>query len=403
MLKPLAAALADGDRVYAVVRGSGVNQDGRTTGMTVPSAAAQEALLREALAAAGRRRPAELQYVEAHGTGTPVGDPIEAAALGAVLADGARRSRCAIGSVKTNIGHLEAAAGIAGLIKTALALHHGELPAEPPLHRAEPGDRLRGEPAPRRHRARAVAERPRTRLAGVNSFGFGGANANVVLREAPNGSRGAGAGADDRRAAAHALGAQPRGARGLRARLALVPRARRALSRRRSAAAAAPPPRAPRPPPRRRRRDDARSSSTGSTPSSQTSGAPTSPPAAAPAPAPPKLVFVFSGMGPQWWGMGRELLEHEPVFREALERCDAALRGLVDWSLARGAGRDEASSRVDESRARPGDELRRPGRARRALASSGAIVPDAVVGHSAGEIAAAYVSGALDARGRRAL
>jgi acyl transferase domain-containing protein len=136
LLKPLADALAGGDAVYAVIRGTAVNQDGRSAGLTVPSAPAHEAMMRRALEAAGVD-PLAVHYVEAHGTGTPVGDPIEARAIGAVM----RRTpggaaACAIGSIKTNIGHLEAASGIAGLIKTALALSHRQIP--PSLHFERP-------------------------------------------------------------------------------------------------------------------------------------------------------------------------------------------------------------------------------------------------------------------------
>ena len=132
VLKRLSKALADGDPIYAVIRGSAVNQDGRSNGLMAPNPLAQEAVLREAYRQAGVS-PGEVQYVEAHGTGTLLGDPIEAKALGTVL--GAERPPgrpCAVGSVKTNLGHLEAAAGIAGLIKVALALRHREIP--PSLH-----------------------------------------------------------------------------------------------------------------------------------------------------------------------------------------------------------------------------------------------------------------------------
>ena len=165
VLKRLSDALADGDRVLAVIRGSAVNQDGRSSGLTVPNGPAQEALIREALAAA-RVDAARVSYVEAHGTGTALGDPIEVRALGAALAAGrARRAgRVAIGSVKTNIGHLEAAAGIAGLIKVVLALQHGELPAHLHLADAEPAHR-RGTELParggrREHAALARRRRP---------------------------------------------------------------------------------------------------------------------------------------------------------------------------------------------------------------------------------------------------
>src|SRR6185503_14359277 len=128
ILKPLARALADGDRVYAVIRATAVNQDGQTSTITVPSAEAQSALLREALADAGLR-PDDVTFVESHGTGTPVGDPIEAHAIGSVFGkDRADGQRVMIGAVKSAIGHLESAAGIAGVIKTALCISHGAIP-----------------------------------------------------------------------------------------------------------------------------------------------------------------------------------------------------------------------------------------------------------------------------------
>jgi acyl transferase domain-containing protein len=185
VLKPLARALADGDRIYAVIRGTAVNQDGRTPGMTVPGEEAQEALLRQACRWAGVE-PVQIQYVEAHGTGTPVGDPIEARALGRVLGAGRPAGQTVVvGSVKTNIGHLEAGSGIAGLIKTALVLHHRRIPGN--LHFDQPNPDIdfaglnlripvRSEPWP-------AGAGPA--LAGVNSFGFGGTNAHAILQEAP--------------------------------------------------------------------------------------------------------------------------------------------------------------------------------------------------------------------------
>lgn len=146
IIKRLAQAQRDGDRIYAVVRGSGVNQDGTTLGISVPNAHAQMALLREVYGQAGVN-PASVQYVEAHGTGTAVGDPIEALALGTVLADGRPADRpCLLGSVKTNIGHLEAAAGVAGAMKAILAVHHGLVPPSLHFHNPNPNidfDRLK--------------------------------------------------------------------------------------------------------------------------------------------------------------------------------------------------------------------------------------------------------------------
>ena len=180
VLKPLAQALADGDSIYAVIRGSAVNQDGRTNGLTAPSRQSQEAVLRAAYRQAGIA-PGQVDYVEAHGTGTYLGDPIELKALGAVLAEGRPAGRrCLVGSVKTNIGHLEAAAGIAGLIKTALGLKHRAIP--PHLHFHEPNPQIPFAELPIEV---PCALRPWAGegpvFAGVSSFGFGGTNAHVVL------------------------------------------------------------------------------------------------------------------------------------------------------------------------------------------------------------------------------
>ena len=184
-LKPLSRAIADGDPIYAVIRGGAVNQDGRTNGLTAPNRLAQEAVLRAAYRHAGVP-PEQIDYVEAHGTGTLLGDPIELAALGAVLSEGRDVDRlCALGSVKTNIGHLEAAAGVAGLIKTALALHHREIP--PSLHFSQPNPHIAFDELPVRIQCKTDVwpDRGRPSLAGVSSFGFGGTNAHLVLEEAP--------------------------------------------------------------------------------------------------------------------------------------------------------------------------------------------------------------------------
>lgn len=185
VLKPLSQALADGDPIYAVVRGTAINQDGHTPGITVPSGEAQQALMRECYRRAGVS-PGQIQYVEAHGTGTPVGDPIEANALGTVLStDRPEGNDCYVGSLKTNIGHTEAAAGVAGLIKAALCLKHRQIP--PHLHLKEPNPQISF--AQLRLRVpTTLTQWPDTEgpaLAAVNSFGFGGTNAHAVLEEAP--------------------------------------------------------------------------------------------------------------------------------------------------------------------------------------------------------------------------
>lgn len=185
LLKPLDRALADGDRVYAVIRGSAVNNDGATQGLTVPGRRAQEAVVRAALRRAGVRGR-DVQYVELHGTGTPVGDPVEAAALGAAVgSDHEAASPLVVGSAKTNVGHLEGAAGITGLIKAVLSLTHRQLP--PSLNFETPNPQIpldalhlkvQTEPGDWPHPDRPL-------IAGVSSFGMGGTNAHVVLEEAP--------------------------------------------------------------------------------------------------------------------------------------------------------------------------------------------------------------------------
>ncbi|MCU0980175.1 MAG: phosphopantetheine-binding protein, partial [Pirellulaceae bacterium] len=185
VLKPLSAALRDHDRIYALIRGSAVNQNGCSNGLTAPSRPAQESVLRRAYAAA-KLPPGLVQYVEAQGTGTRLGDAIEALALGSVLGEGrAPDQRCGIGSVKTNLGHLEAASGAASLIKVALALHHREIP--PTLNFQSPSSDIPFAKLPLAVQDK-LAPWPATNgpcLAGVSAFGFGGSNAHLVLTEAP--------------------------------------------------------------------------------------------------------------------------------------------------------------------------------------------------------------------------
>ena len=181
LLKPLAQAQADGDSIYAVIRGSAVNQDGFSKGMAAPSAQAQAEVLKAAYRQAAVA-PSKVTYVEAHGTGTKLGDPVEAQALGEVLAKGrSRKQACAIGSVKTNIGHTETAAGVAGLIKAALVLKYREIP--PSLHFEQPNPAIDFEKLRLRVQTEAVSieETSEPIFVGVNSFGFGGTNAHVVL------------------------------------------------------------------------------------------------------------------------------------------------------------------------------------------------------------------------------
>jgi acyl transferase domain-containing protein/acyl carrier protein/SAM-dependent methyltransferase len=185
VLKRLGDAVAAGDRVLAVIRGTAVNQDGRSGGLTVPNGPAQESLVRDALRSASLQ-PGDIDYVEAHGTGTSLGDPIEVRALANVFAEGRDPSRpLLLGSVKTNLGHLEPAAGVAGLIKVVLSMQGGEIPPHLHLHSVNPLIALDAIPAaiPTTVTPWASGERPRR--AGVSSFGFSGTNAHAVIEEAP--------------------------------------------------------------------------------------------------------------------------------------------------------------------------------------------------------------------------
>ncbi|MEM6798541.1 MAG: type I polyketide synthase, partial [Planctomycetota bacterium] len=192
LLRRLGSALASGDRVLGVLRGTAVNQDGRSNGLTAPNGPAQQAVIRRALATSGLR-PADIDYLEAHGTGTELGDPTEMGALGAVFAPGRDPERpLMVGSAKTNLGHLEGAAGVAGLIKACLALHHQQLPPHPFF---DPHDDGPNGPNPHIDWSLPVAipnrltpwprSEGRVRRAGVSSFGFGGTNAHAILEEAP--------------------------------------------------------------------------------------------------------------------------------------------------------------------------------------------------------------------------
>ncbi|WP_424184826.1 type I polyketide synthase [Actinokineospora sp. G85] len=309
VLKRLDDALADGDRVYCVVRGSAVNNDGFSNGLTAPNPRAQEDVLRRACARAGVD-PGRVDYVEAHGTGTPLGDPIELGALGRVLGAGRPADRpLLVGSVKTNIGHTEAAAGAAGLIKAALVAHHRVLP--PTLHQRRPNPDIDFTGV---EVVDAVRELRGPVVAGVSSFGFGGTNCHVVIEGPPARERAA----------------------DVFARLG---------------------------------------------------------PATSPR---PRVVFAFAGQGAQWAGMGRDLLRDEPVFRAAVADCAAVFAELGGTAVL-----DELRA-ADETRLGRSTVLQplvfsvQVGLV--ALWRSWGVVPDAVLGHSLGEVAAAHTAGLLGLR-----
>ncbi|MBK8323387.1 MAG: SDR family NAD(P)-dependent oxidoreductase [Betaproteobacteria bacterium] len=398
VLKRLAHARADGDRVLAVIRGSALNQDGPSSGLTVPNGPAQEAVIREAVARAGIT-PGDMSYIEAHGTGTELGDPLEVSALGAVFGPGREAANPLwIGSVKTNVGHLEAAAGVTGIIKVVLALRHREIPAH--LHFKRPSPHIAWDDWPVRVPTAHMPWEPirGRRIAGVSSFGFSGTNAHVVLEEAPPAAEPAPGAAGDPSADAPAqlfvlsgrdeaaLAAMARRyARMLRTpgdasladlcysaatarahlphRAAILTRSTaqlreqlealgegRAIEGVRCARLA--------------RRDPAR------------------------------IAFLFTGQGAQYAGMARRLDETQPVFRAALDRCAQVLDARLPRPL-----RDVLR---DESGALPLDETGYTQPAlfalEYALASlwrAWGVQPDMLMGHSVGELVAACLGGVM--------
>lgn len=399
LLKPLVAALLENDRVYGVIRGSSVNQDGRTQGITLPNGEAQEANFRAALAQA-RVDPAAVGYIEAHGTGTPAGDPIEAGALGRVVSKGRQPDeRAYVGSIKTNVGHLEAGAGIAGLIKATLCVYHRRIP--PSLHYHMPNPDIDFDRWRMRVPVASVswpASYSRA-IAAVNSFGFGGTNANVVLEEPPAGQEAVRSHTAARLAGEADPGVLTLSARNADALRRLADRyadrlaanavdvvdLAACLARRRShhphrLAVVA---------------DSHEQAATrllayadGETPPGVTTGQVRGNRTG-------KVAFLFNGQGPQWHAMGRTLLETSRVFRDKIIECDRVAGHYLDWSLLGALTEDEASSRVHET------QILQPTMfaiqvALAELWASWGVSPDGVAGHSMGEIAAAHVSGALN-------
>jgi acyl transferase domain-containing protein/acyl carrier protein len=387
VVKRLSDALADRDPIHAVILGSAVNNDGRSSGfLTTPGSAGQEDVLRKAYHDAGIS-PGRVQYVEAHGTGTSAGDPVEITALATVLsADRPGDQPCHIGSIKTNIGHTEGAAGLAGLIKVVLSLKHKQIPAS--LHVREPNPALPWSSLPvvLQRDLGPWPEHEGLALAGVSAFGIAGTNAHVVLQEAPDP---VGPPAPERSAYLLPLSAQSAQAlsdlaRAYQAYLndPAVPLAdvcytagvRRAHHDYRAAIVGQT---------RAALRDQLAAAERGETRSDPAGFA-----------APRRIAFVFPGQGSQWIGMGRQLLAGEPVFRAALERFERAAQPFVDWSLIEQLTAAESHSRFEEI------DVIQPVLCAVEIAlaevwRARGIEPDAVIGHSMGEVAAACVAGAI--------
>ncbi|MER5889011.1 type I polyketide synthase, partial [Streptomyces sp. NPDC001941] len=393
VLERLSVARERGHQVLAVLKGSAVNQDGASNGLTAPNGPSQQRVIRKALANAGIT-PADVDVVEGHGTGTALGDPIEAQALLATYGKGRDPEKPLwLGSLKSNIGHAQAAAGVASVIKMVQALRHGVLP--PTLHVDAPSSQVDWSTGAVEllTETRDWPRDGRPRRAGVSSFGISGTNAHLILEEAPAervrrtpaptgplplvvSARGAEAlKGQAERLAAHAE--EGDGAPLTDIAGALV--SRRALHGDRAVVVAGTHEEAVAGLRALARGESAPSLVTGKV---GVSG------------GPGKVVWVFPGQGSQWAGMGRELLDSSPVFAERIAECAAALEPYVDWSLIdvlRGDAEPELLDRVDVLQ--PASFAVMVGLA--AVWSSVGVLPDAVVGHSQGEIAAACVSGAL--------
>ncbi|MBU6352325.1 MAG: acyltransferase domain-containing protein, partial [Chloroflexi bacterium] len=379
VLKRLADALAAGDTVLAVIAGSAVNQDGASNGLTAPNGAAQEALYRTALAAAGLE-PAQISYVEAHGTGTRLGDPIEVRALEAVYGAGRTADNpLVVGSVKTNIGHTEAAAGVAGLIKLVLSLRQRTIP--PHLHFRALNPHLAGSriQIPVQGRPWDAQGAGQPRRGAVSSFGFSGTNAHLIVEEAPAVVGG------QRPAYLLTLSADDAGgvqAAARRVAVFLQENPDRTLAdvartthlgkhgRWRLPVVAT-------------TREDALTQLAADAASGRLAAVPS-----------PQIAFLFTGQGAQYSGMGRELYETEPVFRRTVDRCAALLAGQLEAPLLEVLGYTEeaAKQRIDRT------ENTQPALfvleyALAQLWRSWGVEPEILLGHSVGELAAACVAG----------
>lgn len=398
VLKPLAKALADHDSIYALIRGTGINQDGATPGISYPNGDSQEKLLRKVYGQAGIN-PEKVQYVEAHGTGTQAGDVVEATVLGNVLGKKHLHGQeLIVGSVKTNFGHLEAAAGVAGIIKTALCLKYKAIPQN--LHFKNPNPKISfhtlGIKVPCAYQPWPETMGPA--IAGVNSFGYGGTNAHTVMMEyipKQGGIHEEGEiqdgpllfplssitsarlsamarqyvdflddGLIDSKVSLYDLcySASVRRSH-LEHRLVVLASSKLELKEKLQDFAAgiwgdhvfvrhA-----------EKKQDH-------------------------------KLLFAYSGMGSQWWGMGRELFSREPLFKATFIECDTIFQQYAGWSLIDELLKDEESSNMAEVRvAQPLNFAFQV--AMTALLKSWGIVPDGVIGHSVGEIVAFYIAGVL--------
>ena len=393
VLKRLSEAQANGDRIYATIRGIGVNQDGRTSGITVPNPEAQEHLISR-IYRDFDIDPADVSFVEAHGTGTPVGDPIEMQALGKALGGTPERL---VGSVKANIGHQEAAAGIAATIKAAMVLRKGKVPPQINFETPNPNIPFKDLGLRIPTKLEDLPKRDNPACVSINSFGFGGTNAHAVLSELPaqaNGVTPSSVGALDwplllpvsarspvaLASLAHNYADQfgNAGSDDLFVKLARAMALRRSHSQHRLAIVA-------------RNADEVAQRLLTFAEAQSGDGILAG---RAPAKGARDVTFVFTGMGPQWWAMGRELLDWNVAFRDAVTEADAAFAAHSGWSILDEMLADEPASRIASNEiAQPANFILQVGLF--ALWKSWGITPSAIIGHSVGEVAAAYAAGTL--------
>ena len=408
VLKRLDDALHDGNRVYAVIKATAVNQDGGTDSITAPNPAAQKSMLQDVARKAGIAAD-DVGYVEAHGTGTPLGDPIEAGAIGEVFGQTRNEGPLRIGSVKCNIGHLEPAAGIAGLIKTALVLSRGQIP--PSINFDMPNERIPFDALNIEVATRAVAFDGDNAHALVNSFGFGGTNACALLaRHAPETPRRATIARLVSDAAAKAPELTPiplsaptpahlsAWAHGLAEaadeggllsnvllatlgasltrqrdhfdhRAVVMARDNADLAEKLTALANG----------RDWPKPDKRAPSMIVNGNARGDG---------------KLVFTCTGQGGQFWNMGRRFLNANPVFRRFVERFDALFKPTSGWSVIEALSADETTSQLHDPAVTPAAMFALQAGLAEVWKSVG-VTPDMVIGHSFGEVTAAYLGGAI--------